>query len=131
MQNFQGQYFFMFIRFRTVFSNFVRKILFNGYQIKVPPPLLHPVSVPRWRPLNSPGKMLNFQTFFGVRPMRKFSTRETTKPTRDETKIQRGELTNILHWLKYIDTWLIQKHRNDWVTFKCQKILWNITLTIK
>ena len=46
-------------------------------------------------------------------------------------KIQRGELTNILLWLKNMYTWLTQKHRNVFGTFKCQKTFWNITLAIK
>ena len=36
-RNFQRKYFFMFIRFRKVFSNFVRKILFNKYQNSASP----------------------------------------------------------------------------------------------
>ena len=100
--------------------------------------IIHPVSVPRWGMLDSPGKMLNFQNFSGVRPSSKFSTGEirkptgeTTKPIRDDMKIQWGESINILLWLKNIYTWFTQKHINGWVTFKCQKILRKIALAIK
>ena len=68
-------------------------------------------------------KMLNFQKFSSVGHRRKFSTGEARKSTGDDMKIQRRELTNILRWLKNIFTWLTQKHRNGWVTFKCQKNL--------
>ena len=74
--------------------------------------------------------MPNFQNFFGVRPSSKFSTREirkltrdTTKHTRKDMKIQRGELMNVLIWLKNIYTWFNVKHINGWVTLKCQKNL--------
>lgn len=46
--------------------------------------------------LDSPGKMSNFQEFFGVRTRSNFSTGETTKPTRGDMKIQRDELANRL-----------------------------------
>ena len=65
-----------------------------------------------------------------VRLRSKFSA-ETAKPIGDNMKTQRVELTNILHLLKNMCTWLTQKHRNSCITFKCQKILWNIALTIK
>ena len=68
--------------------------------------------------LYSPGKMTSFLKFSVLRPRSKISTEEMTKPTVDDMNIQWGELKNILHWLKYIYTWLIQKHRNGWVTFK-------------
>ena len=48
------------------------------------------------------GKMPDFQKFFRVRPRNKFSTREIKKSTEDD-------LANILHWIKNIFTWLIQK----------------------
>ena len=64
---------------------------------------LHPVSVPRWGPLDLPGKMPNSQHFSVVRPSSKFSTgeirkaiEETTKTTGSDMRIQRGELVNIL-----------------------------------
>ena len=76
------------------------------------------------------GKMPNVQNFSGVRPSSKFSPREirkptgdTTKPTGEDMKIQRGELMKILLWVKSIHTWFSLKHINGWVTFKCQKIL--------
>ena len=61
----------------------------------------------------------NFQNFSGVRPSSKFSNGDITKPTGDDMKIQRGELINILIWLKNRYTWFNQKHINGWVTFKC------------
>ena len=73
-----------------------------------------PVSVPRWGLLDSPG---NFPNFSGVRPSSKFCTEEirkptgeTTKRTGDDMKVQRGELINMLIWLKNIYTWFNQKH---------------------
>ena len=72
-----------------------------------------------------------FQNFSEVRPRSKFSTGDTTKPTGDDMKIQRGELVNILLWLKNIYTWFTQKNINGWVTFKCQKILRKITISYK
>lgn len=75
--------------------------------------------------------MSNFQLFFGVRSTSNFSTGETVKTTVDVMKIQRDKMTNILSWLKNINTWLIQKHRKGWVTFQCQKTFWNIALAIK
>ena len=98
----------------------------------------HPVSVRRWGLLDSPGKMSNFQKFYGVRPRGKVSTGEirkpiweTTKSTGDDIKIQRGELTKIVHWVKDIYTWFTQKQKNGWVTFKCEKIFKKIALAIK
>ena len=41
--------------------------------------ILHPLSVARWGLLDSPGKMSNFQKFYGVRPRSKFSTGEIRK----------------------------------------------------
>ena len=41
-----------------------------------------------------------FQKFSWVRPSSKFSIGKTMKPTGDNKKIQQGELTNILRWLK-------------------------------
>ena len=41
------------------------------------------------------GKTSNFRKCSGMRPRTDFSTRETTKPTVDNTKIQRDEQTNI------------------------------------
>ena len=35
-----------------------------------------------------------------------------------------------LAWI-YINTWMTQKHRNGWVTFKCQETLSNIALARK
>ena len=97
-----------------------------------------PTSLPRWGLLDSPEKMRSFQNFSGVRPSSKFSTGEireptgeTTKPIEDDMKIQRGDLTNILLWLKNIYTWFTQKHINGWVTFKCHKILRKISLRMK
>ena len=84
------------------------------------------------------GKKRNFQNFSMVRPSSKFSigeirksTEETMKPTGEDMKTQRGELVNILLWLKNIYTWSTRKHLNDWVTFMCQKILRKITLAMK
>ena len=81
--------------------------------------------------------MPNFQNFSGVRPSSKLSTEEirkptgdTTKPTGEDKKIQRGELMNILHWLDNTYTWFTLKHINGWVTFKCQKILRKIALAM-
>lgn len=41
-------------------------------------------------------EMSSFQTFSGVKSRSKLSIEETSKPTRDDVKIQRGELANIL-----------------------------------
>ena len=41
----------------------------------------HPVSVPRWGLLDSPGKMSKFQKFCGVRPRSKFSPGRQPNPT--------------------------------------------------
>ena len=57
---------------------------------------IHIASVPRWGLLVSLAKIPNSQNFSGLRPSTKFSTGETTKPTGDDMKIQRGELINIL-----------------------------------
>ena len=62
-------------------------------------------------------KCQNFHKFSGVRPRSKFSNLEITKPTGDNTKIQRDGLMNTLRWLKNIYTWLTLKNRYDWVTF--------------
>ena len=51
-----------------------------------------------------------------------FHRGDTMKIDRRWYKIQRSELTN---------TRLTQKRRSSWVTFKCQKCLWNISLAIK
>ena len=67
----------------------------------------------------------------GVTPRSKVSTGETKKPTGDDMKILRGELTNTLRRRKNTYTRLTQKKRNGWVNFKCQKALWNIALAIK
>ena len=67
---------------------------------------------------------------FSTEEIRK-PTRETTKPTGNDMKIQRGGLANILRWLKNIYTWFTQKHRNNWVTFTWLKILRKIALAIK
>ena len=78
--------------------------------------------------LTHQGKRQIFKKCSRVRPKRKFSTgeirkstSEITKPTGDDVKIQRGELTNILRWLKNIYTWFIQKHNNRWEAFKSKK----------
>ena len=60
----------------------------------------HPVSAPRWGLPGSLGKMSNFEKFSWVRTRKNFSTGEIRKPTGDDIKIQRGELKNILQWLK-------------------------------
>ena len=75
--------------------------------------------------------MPNFQKFSRLRPKSKFYTRETRKPTGDDIKNQRVELTNILHWRKNTYAWLTQNKRNGWVTFQCKKTLWYIGLAIK
>ena len=93
--------------------------------------LIHPVSVPGWGLLDSPGKLPNSQNFSGVRSSSKFSTGETTKPTGDDMKIQRDELINTLLWLKNIHTWFTQKHINGWLAFNCQNILRKIALAMK
>ena len=74
--------------------------------------------------------MPNVHNYSGVRPSSKLSPREirkptedTTKPTGEDMKIQRGELMKILLWVKIMHTWFSLKHKNGWVTFKCQKIL--------
>ena len=66
--------------------------------------IAHPVSVPRWGLLDSPGKMTNFQKFSGEKPRSNFSTGEIRKPTGktteltgDDMKIQRGELTKKMY----------------------------------
>ena len=88
--------------------------------------------------LTHQGKRQIFKKCSRVRPKRKFSTgeirkstSEITKPTGDDMKIQRGELTNILRWLKNIYTWFIQKHNNHWEAFKSKKILWKIAKVIR
>ena len=70
---------------------------------------LYHVSIPRWGLLESPGKMSNFENFSGVKSKSKFSTGETTKSSRDDMKMQRGELTKALDLLKNIYAWLTQK----------------------
>ena len=55
----------------------------------------HTVSVARWAQLASPGRMSDFEIFSRFRPRSKFSNGETVKPTGDDMKIRRGELTNI------------------------------------
>ena len=92
---------------------------------------MHPVSVPRWGLLDSPRKMWNFQETSGVRPWSMISIGEEKKPKGDDTKIQQGELKNKLRWLKNIYIRLTEKHRSGWITFKCQKSSWNISLAIK
>ena len=49
-------------------------------------------------------KMSSVPNVYGVTLRSKFSKRETTKPAEGDMKIQRGELTNILHLLKNIHT---------------------------
>ena len=51
----------------------------------------HPVSVPRCGRLDSPGKILNFKKFSGVRPSSKFFTGEIKNPAWDNMKILLGE----------------------------------------
>ena len=48
----------------------------------------------------------------GLTPRSKFSTGETQKPTRNDVKILRGELTNTLRRRKNTYTRLTQKKRN-------------------
>ena len=55
----------------------------------------------------APGEMFYFQKSSGIRPKSKFSSGETMKISWDDMKIQRGELTNILRWLKI--TFSLQK----------------------
>ena len=65
-----------FHQFFTVLVGCVKLYCMQSYQsmkILSSFTLLHPVSVPRWGPLDSLGKMSNFQTFFGVKPSSKFS----------------------------------------------------------
>ena len=81
-----------------------------------------PVSVHWWGLFDSPGKMSNFQKF-SVLWTSRFSTGKTSKPTEDDMKIQRGELTNILRWSKNLYPWLTQKYRNGLVTLKWQENL--------
>ena len=72
------------------------------------------------------GKCQTFRKIFSrVRPRSNICTGETRKPTGDNKKIQRGELTNIStnKWpdLKiYIPDWPKNK---SWVKLKCQKSL--------
>ena len=42
-----------------------------------------------------------------------------------------SKLTNILHWIKSIYTKMSKRHWIGWETFKCQKLLLNISLAIK
>ena len=70
-------------------------------------PSIHPASVPWWRLLDFPGKMINFQKFSRVRPGNSIPTGEASKKRiRDTAKIRRDKLTN---------TRLTQKQRNWWI----------------
>ena len=58
-----------------------------------------------------------------MRPGSSFSIAEASrKRIRDDMKIQQTDLTNAR---------LIKKYKSGRVTFKCQKVLWNISLAIK
>ena len=47
-----------------------------------------------------------------MRPRSRFTMKETTKPTRDDMKIQQGEVPSKLHRLKNIYNRLTPKQRN-------------------
>ena len=67
------------------------KILVNNKANQIKVSIIHPVSVPRCRLLDSPGKISNFEKSSGVRPSSKFFTRDIIKPTGDNMKNLRGE----------------------------------------
>ena len=50
------------------------------------------------------GENVKFSRISRLRPSSKFSIGETTKPTEDDTKIQQGELKNIMRQHKNIFT---------------------------
>ena len=65
-------------------KNLLSRIIRKSSQLE------HPVSVPGWGLLDSPGKISNFKTISGVRPSSKFLTGEITKPAGDNMKILQG-----------------------------------------
>ena len=68
-------------------------------------------------------KCKNLWKISAMRPGSSFSIVEASrKQIRDDMKIQQTDLTNAR---------LIKKYKSGRVTFKCQKVLWNISLAIK
>ena len=52
--------------------------------------LIHPVSIPWWGLLDSPGKMPKFQNFSWVKPSSKLSTGEIRKTHRGDNETHQG-----------------------------------------
>ena len=87
----------------------------------------HLTSVSWWTLVDSQGKMSNFHKFSKWHPGAGFP------PQRQGNKLGwlenlASKLKNVLHWIKNIYT---KRHRIGWETFKCQKLLLNISLAIK
>ena len=78
---------------------------------------------PNWDCLTLRRKCKNLWKISAMRPGRSFSIAEASrKRIRDDMKIQQTDLTNAR---------LIKKYKSGRVTFKCQKVLWNVSLAIK